>query len=105
MGYAYPVLTDAKSQADVWGVRKNGLGLMLGIKGDAKPLAFIEDSAIPIKHLPEYIDRVLKICAELKVPVAMYAHASVGVIHVRPILDLREEHEIKNLKEIAGSNV
>ena len=100
-GYAYPLFTDQANQEDVWIVRKKGLGLMLGIKGKAKPLAFIEDAAIPVKHLPEYIDQVLKLCATLDIKVAMYAHASVGVIHVRPMLDLREEDHIRKLTLIA----
>ncbi|MEZ4827378.1 MAG: FAD-linked oxidase C-terminal domain-containing protein [Bacteroidia bacterium] len=101
MGYAHPLFTDAKNHDDVWVIRKKGLGLMLGIKGKAKPLPFIEDAGIPIPHLPEYIDRVLKLCAELDTKVSMYAHASVGVIHVRPILDLREETDIQKLTQIA----
>ncbi|MDX2247782.1 MAG: FAD-linked oxidase C-terminal domain-containing protein [Bacteroidia bacterium] len=101
MGYAHPFFTDAKNHDDVWVIRKKGLGLMLGIKGKAKPLPFIEDAGIPIPYLPEYIDRVLKLCAELDTKVSMYAHASVGVIHVRPILDLREETDIKKLTQIA----
>ncbi|MEZ4774245.1 MAG: FAD-linked oxidase C-terminal domain-containing protein [Bacteroidia bacterium] len=101
MGYAHPLFTDEKNHDDVWVIRKKGLGLMLGIKGKAKPLPFIEDAGIPIPHLPEYIDRVLKLCADLDTKVSMYAHASVGVIHVRPILDLREETDIKKLTQIA----
>ncbi|HLU89362.1 MAG TPA: FAD-linked oxidase C-terminal domain-containing protein [Cyclobacteriaceae bacterium] len=101
LGYAYPVFPEGREYDDVWIVRKKGLGLMLGIKGDKKPLPFIEDAGIPIAFLPEYIDQVLKICAKYKTEVSMYAHASVGVIHVRPILDLRKEEDIENLKKIA----
>ncbi|MFT5129251.1 MAG: FAD/FMN-containing dehydrogenase/Fe-S oxidoreductase [Rhodothermales bacterium] len=100
-GYAYPIFDDAPNQADVWKVRKNGLGLMLGMKGDAKPLAFIEDAAIPVEVLPEYIDRVAAVCKKYETPVAMYAHASVGVIHVRPILDLRQGRDVERLQAIA----
>lgn len=100
-GYAHPIMTTAADQAKVWNIRKNGLGIMLGIKGDRKPIPFIEDAAIPIPHLPEYIDRVLKFCASLEVPVAMYAHASVGLIHVRPILDLRHADDIAHLERIS----
>jgi FAD/FMN-containing dehydrogenase/Fe-S oxidoreductase len=100
-GYAWPILSAPAAQAKVWAVRKNGLGLMLGIKGDRKPIPFIEDSSIPIKHLPEYIDLVLKFCKERDVPVAMYAHASVGLIHVRPVLNLKEQKDIDNMKAIA----
>ncbi|RMG22745.1 MAG: FAD-binding oxidoreductase [Bacteroidetes bacterium] len=101
LGYAYPIFTDQPRQEDVWVVRKKGLGLMLGIKGRAKPLAFIEDAGIPVEHLPNYIDEVLQLCKSLEVDVAMYAHASVGVIHVRPILDLRRPDHIRKLKQIA----
>ena len=81
-------------------VRRKGLGLMMGIKGEKKDLSFIEDSAIPISVLPEYIDQVLKICEKHNTEVSMYAHASVGVIHVQPLLDLRDEQDIENLKKI-----
>jgi FAD/FMN-containing dehydrogenase/Fe-S oxidoreductase len=101
LGYTYPLFPEGKAYDDVWIVRKKGLGLMLGIKGDKKPLPFIEDACIPIPVLPEYIDKVLKICGKHHTEVSMYAHASVGVIHVRPILDLRQEQDIENLKNIA----
>ena len=101
LGFAWPIITEPAKQADVWAVRKNGLGLMLGMKGERKPTAFIEDCCVPIAVLPEYIDRVLQFCAARDVPVAMYAHASVGTIHVRPMLDLKQQHDIDNLKAIA----
>jgi len=100
-GYAYPIFPEGPNYEDVWVIRKKGLGLMLGIKGDKTPLAFIEDSGIPSKHLPEYIDRVLKVCAKHETEAAMYAHASVGVIHVRPILDLRQAKDIERFKKIS----
>ncbi|MGB3175501.1 MAG: FAD-binding oxidoreductase, partial [Saprospiraceae bacterium] len=99
-GYAYPLFPGGKSYNDVWELRKKGFGLMLGLKGDKKALSFIEDAAVPIPVLPEYIDQVLKICAKHHTEVAMYAHASVGVIHVQPLLDLRDEQDIINLKNI-----
>ncbi len=99
-GYAYPLYPDGKSYEDVWVIRKKGLGLMLGLKGNKKPLAFIEDAGIPSKHLPQYIDEVLKVCEKHGTKAAMYAHASVGVIHVRPILDLRLAEDIERLKNI-----
>ncbi|MBX2874641.1 MAG: FAD-binding protein [Saprospiraceae bacterium] len=101
MGYAYPLFPEGPIYEDVWVVRKKGLGLMLGMKGNKKPLAFIEDAGIPTQHLPEYIDRVLKLCAANDTEAAMYAHASVGVIHVRPILDLRLAEDIERFKNIA----
>ena len=99
-GYSYPLFPEGEAYNDVWIIRKKGLGLMLGLKGNKKPLAFIEDAGIPSEHLPEYIDRVLKICKKHGTEAAMYAHASVGVIHVRPILDLRLAEDIARLKAI-----
>lgn len=101
MGYAYPLFSEGTAYEDVWIIRKKGLGLMLGLKGNKKPLPFIEDAAIPTEVLPEYIDRVLKICKKHETEAAMYAHASVGVIHVRPILDLRLQEDIERFKHIA----
>ncbi|WP_299530156.1 FAD-binding and (Fe-S)-binding domain-containing protein [Ulvibacterium sp.] len=100
LGYAYPIFPEGEAYEDVWVIRKKGLGLMLGLKGNKKPLAFIEDAGIPSQHLPEYIDQVLKICEKNGAQATMYAHASVGVIHVRPILDLRLEEDIQRLKAI-----
>ena len=101
LGFAWPLYLDPAEQAKVWEVRKNGLGLMLGMKGDRKPIPFIEDAAIPIAVLPEYVEGVLGICRELGTEVAMYAHASVGVIHLRPILDLRRAGDVERMEEIA----
>ena len=99
-GYAYPLFPTGKEYDDVWNLRKKGLGLMMGIKGEKKALSFIEDAAIPTEVLPEYIDKVLKICARHNTEVSMYAHASVGVIHVQPLLDLKQQEDIENLKRI-----
>ena len=100
LGYAYPLFPTGKDYNDVWEVRKKGLGLMLGIKGEKKALSFIEDSAIPTEVLPEYIEQVLQILNKYNTEVSLYAHASVGVIHVQPLLDLRKEDEIEKLKKI-----
>lgn len=99
-GYAYPIFPEGKEYDDVWLLRKKGLGLMMGIKSEKKALSFIEDAAIPIEFLPEYIDQVLKICEKYNTQVSMYAHASVGVIHVQPLLDLRHQEDIETLKKI-----
>ena len=101
IGYTCPVIVVPEEQAKVWNVRKNGLGLMLGMKGDRKPIPFIEDASIPIEVLPEYVDQVLQFCKDRAVPVAMYAHASVGTIHIRPILNLKDQADIDHMKAIA----
>ncbi len=100
-GYAWPVIAEPAEQAKVWAVRKNGLGLVLGVKGDRKPLAFIEDACVPIAVLPDYVDQILRFCQQRDIPVAMYGHASVGTIHIRPILNLKDHADIENMKAIA----
>ena len=101
LGYTWPVIAAPAEQAKVWGVRKNGLGLMLGMKGDRKPIPFIEDACVPIEVLPQYVDQVLTFCKGRDVPVAMYAHASVGTIHIRPVLNLKDQADIDHMKAIA----
>ena len=100
-GYAYPIHPEGQAYHDVWTIRKKGLGLMLGIKGKKKPLAFIEDAGIPLDVLPQYIEEVGAVCKKYETEAAMYAHASVGVIHVRPILDMRDPVDIERYKGIA----
>lgn len=78
----------AETQAAVWAIRKAGLGLLMSMKGDIKPVPFIEDAAVPVEHLPDYIARLEAFCAGLDVPITYYAHASAGCLHVRPLMDL-----------------
>jgi len=101
LGYAHVLRHDAAGKARVWQVRKNGLGLMLGMKGDRRPTPFIEDAAVPTKVLAEYVGKVLDFCKSLDVPVALYAHVSVGLIHIRPMLDLRNQRDIDLMKKIS----
>ncbi len=100
--YASPAYPQGKEYDEVLLVRKKGLGLMMGMTGGPKPLAFIEDAAVPLEHLPTYIDQVVKICEKYGTHPAMYAHASVGLIHVRPILDLRKPEDVEKMKYIAN---
>lgn len=101
IGYAHVLRHDAAGKARVWQVRKNGLGLMLGMKGERRATPFIEDAAVPIPVLSEYVGKVLDFCKSLDVPVALYAHVSVGLVHIRPLLDLRTQRDIDLLKKIS----
>ena len=80
---------DAKLQKDFWEVRKAGLNIMMSMKGDGKPVSFIEDCAVPLEHLAEYTDRLTQVFHKHGTRGTWYAHASVGTLHVRPILDMR----------------
>jgi len=84
-------LTDARSQRELWEVRKAGLNIMMSMKGDGKPVSFIEDCAVPLEHLAEYTDRLTQVFAKHGTRGTWYAHASVGTLHVRPILDMRRD--------------
>ena len=84
-------LTDARSQRELWEVRKAGLNIMMSMKGDGKPVSFIEDCAVPLEHLAEYTDRLTRVFAKHGTRGTWYAHASVGTLHVRPILDMRRD--------------
>jgi len=84
-------ITDAALQRDFWEVRKAGLNIMMSMKGDGKPVSFIEDCAVPLEHLAEYTDRLTRVFEKHGTRGTWYAHASVGCLHVRPILNMRED--------------
>lgn len=92
---------DPAEQARVLELRKAGLGIYATTKGDRKPVAFIEDAAIPPEHLADYIPEVLTLCQSMGVDMVMYGHASVGVIHVRPILNLKDPQDIALYQKIS----
>jgi len=82
-------MTDAGAQKNLWDVRKAGLNIMMSLKGDGKPVSFIEDCAVPLEHLADYTDALSEIFERHGTHGTWYAHASVGTLHVRPILDMR----------------
>ena len=84
-------ISDARQQRELWEVRKAGLNIMMSMKGDGKPVSFIEDCAVPLEHLAEYTDRLTQVFAKYGTRGTWYAHASVGTLHVRPILDMRRD--------------
>ena len=96
---------DPQHQIDVWTVRKVGLGLLMSIKGDHKPIPFIEDAAVPVEHLAEYVTKIEKFCNDRGTRVAYYAHASAGCVHIRPLINAKEASEVAKLPEITGFSV
>ena len=82
-------MADDTRQKNLWEVRKAGLNIMMSIKGDGKPVSFIEDCAVPLEHLADYTDALTEVFAEHGTRGTWHAHASVGTLHVRPILDMR----------------
>ncbi len=88
-------MTEAAAQKALWDVRKAGLNIMMSLRGDGKPVSFIEDCAVPLSHLPDYVDRLTQIFRKHGTRGTWYAHASVGTLHVRPILDMRRDGAAK----------
>ncbi|CAN5729520.1 FAD-binding and (Fe-S)-binding domain-containing protein [soil metagenome] len=99
---AEPVtILDPKQQADVWKVRKDGLGLLYSIRGDYKPIPVIEDVSVPVPHLAEYVGAVESMVNSFGTTAAYYAHASSGCLHIRPLVNLKELSGIETMKEMA----
>jgi FAD/FMN-containing dehydrogenase/Fe-S oxidoreductase len=99
-GYAHDYYPEGKVFHDVWGIRERGLGLMLGEPTDKKGVPIIEDAAIPLEHLDAFIADVVDICGKRGIEVDYYAHASVGVIHIKPLLDMRVAEDIVQFKDM-----
>jgi FAD/FMN-containing dehydrogenase/Fe-S oxidoreductase len=89
------------AQARIWDVRKAGLNIVMSMKSAGKPVSFIEDCAVPLEHLAEYTARLTEIFARHGTSGTWYAHASVGCLHVRPILNLKLEKDVRAMRQIA----
>ncbi|NPA71630.1 MAG: FAD-binding oxidoreductase [Gammaproteobacteria bacterium] len=101
--YSAPIIPVDKA-ANVWAVRKAGLGLLMGKVARKKAVAVIEDGAVPVANLFEYYQEVVALMAELKVNCVYYGHASVGLIHIRPEIDLATEQGKRLFTTIAERN-
>ncbi len=96
--------TDQSSMSAAWKLRKAGEPLLHAIQGSRKPLGFVEDNAVPVAHLGEFVRRFRAIVEQEGTIASYYAHASVGVLHVRPLLDLRDPLDEQAMHRI-GSRV
>ncbi len=100
------IIADPGGQANVWFVRKVGLGILMSIRGDAKPIPFIEDAAVPVEHLTDYVTNIYEYSRGVGVEqVAMYAHASAGCLHIRPLVNLKTTDGVQQLRQIAERSV
>ncbi|HWY64786.1 MAG TPA: FAD-binding oxidoreductase, partial [Rhizomicrobium sp.] len=100
-------MEDDAAQKNLWEVRKAGLNIMMSLKGDGKPVSFIEDCAVPLEHLADYTAALTEVFARHGTHGTWYAHASVGTLHVRPILDMRRggAAKMRAIAEEAGELV
>ncbi len=82
-------------------MRQHGLNIMMSMKGDGKPVSFIEDCAVPLDDLADYTARLDAVFRKHGTYGTWYAHASVGTLHVRPVLNLKQELEVRKMRAIA----
>ena len=101
IGYAATLAFKPQEVKAIWAVRKAGLGLLLGTKGDKKPIAFVEDTAVDPARLPEFIKRFREILTRHNAVAGYYGHCSVGCMHIRPFINLKEGSEVKKMVAIA----
>jgi FAD/FMN-containing dehydrogenase/Fe-S oxidoreductase len=101
-GYAGHVALDNAEQQSIWKLRKAGLGLLLGTRGDAKPIAFIEDTAVDPKHMAAFVPRFRDIMAKHGAEGAYYGHCSVGCLHIRPLINLKTQRGLDQVQAMAG---
>jgi len=103
LGYPNSVVRaiDPSFQADIASVREAGLNIMMSMKGDGKPVSFIEDCAVDLDDLADYTERLNDIFARHGTKGTWYAHASVGCLHVRPVLDMKHPADIRTMREVA----
>ncbi len=91
-GYAYPVVK-GKDISKVWDLRKAGLGVLSNMKGDGKPVTLMEDTAINVEVLPEYMEDIEKMLSSHGKEAVFHAHIGTGELHIRPVLNLKDKHD------------
>ena len=99
--YAVTLLLEPAQQRQVWAMREAGLGLMMNVEGDTKPLPFVEDTAVSPERLPEYVERFDEIVRRHGTEAGYYGHASVGCLHIRPLVNLKKNTGIDTMYQIA----
>jgi FAD/FMN-containing dehydrogenase/Fe-S oxidoreductase len=102
LGDRYTRALDRALQARIWGLREAALGLSMAMRGDAKSLSFVEDTAVAPERLRDYIERFLALVARHGTTAGVYAHASVGCLHVRPVVNLKTEAGVRTFEALAG---
>jgi FAD/FMN-containing dehydrogenase/Fe-S oxidoreductase len=103
-GNRYHRALDPDGQAAIWSLREAALGLSMAMKGDAKSLSFVEDTAVRPEVLRRYIERFLAMIRRHGTDAGVYAHASVGCLHVRPVVNLKTEAGVRQFEAIASAS-
>jgi FAD/FMN-containing dehydrogenase/Fe-S oxidoreductase len=92
---------DPSFQAEIWGVRTQGLNIMMSMRSEGKPVSFVEDCAVPLEHLADFTSKLTEVFRKHGTDGTWYAHASVGLLHVRPVLNLRQDMGLRQMRAIA----
>ncbi len=101
-GYRYVHALEPAQQARVWHLREAALGLSMTMKEDAKSLSFVEDTAVAPEKLRDYVDRFMQIIRKHDTSAGVYAHASVGCLHIRPVVNMKTAGGIRKFEAIAN---
>jgi FAD/FMN-containing dehydrogenase/Fe-S oxidoreductase len=102
LGYDYHSETDPAAQARIWSLREAALGLSMATRGDAKSISFVEDTAVAPEKLSAFIRRFLEIIHGHGTTAGIYAHASVGCLHVRPVINMKTAEGLRKFEAIAS---
>jgi FAD/FMN-containing dehydrogenase/Fe-S oxidoreductase len=102
LGFRKKILHTPAEANLVWLLRKAGLSLLTGRKGDAKPVTGIEDTAVLPEKLPEYFKALSALMKKLGLQASFYGHAAAGLLHVRPVLDLHLREDVKKFRHVAN---
>nr|MDP9115008.1 4Fe-4S dicluster domain-containing protein [Acidobacteriota bacterium] len=102
LGYHYHTETDLAGQARVWSLREAALGLSTAMKDDAKSISFVEDTAVSPEKLSAFIGRFLELVRGHQTSAGVYAHASVGCLHVRPVINMKTDDGVRQFEAIAN---
>ncbi len=100
LGYHFPLVTGPDIQR-VWSLRKAGLGIMANIPGDAKPVSVIEDNSVNVNMLEAFIEDFNRILKSYELECVYHAHISVGELHIRPVLNLKDPEDVRKFRDIA----
>ena len=101
LGFAHPVITEPARMKQVWDLRKAGLGLLMGLGSDSRSPSFVEDTAVRVVDLPDYVEDFQRILDAHGTRCVFYGHASVGELHLRPMIDLTRPEGIATMRSIA----
>lgn len=101
LGYAHPFFSEKERMRRVWDLRKAGLGLLMGLGSESRSPTFVEDTAVRVEDLPSYVADFQSILDRYETTCVFYAHASVGELHLRPMMDLTRSDGVRKMKEMA----